>query len=78
MVAFLAHDSLGGAGYANGMGAISQLVTQLTGIVTVLVWSVVGTIIIIALILKTTIGLRVDSKTENKGLDISTHGETNQ
>ena len=77
LVAFLAHDSLGGAGYANGMGAISQLVTQLTGIVTVLVWSVVGTIII-ALILKTTIGLRVDSKTENKGLDISTHGETNQ
>jgi len=77
LVAFLAHDSLGGAGYANGMGAISQLVTQLTGIVTVLVWSVVGTIII-ALILKTTIGLRVDSKSEDKGLDISTHGETNQ
>jgi Amt family ammonium transporter len=76
LVAFLAHDSLGGAGYANGMGAISQLVTQLTGIVTVLVWSVVGTIII-ALILKTTIGLRVDSKSEDKGLDISTHGEIN-
>ena len=77
LVAFLAHDSLGGAGYASGMNAISQLVTQLTGVVSVLVWSVVGTIVI-ALIIKKTIGLRVDSKEENQGLDMSTHGETNQ
>ena len=77
LVAFLAHDSLGGAGYASGMNAISQLVTQLTGVVSVLVWSVVGTIVI-ALIIKQTIGLRVDSKEEDQGLDISAHGETNQ
>ena len=77
LVAFLAHDSLGGAGYASGMDAISQLVAQLTGVVSVLVWSVVGTIVI-ALIIKQTIGLRVDSKEENQGLDISAHGETNQ
>ena len=77
LVAFLAHDSLGGAGYASGMDAISQLVTQLTGVVSVLVWSVVGTIVI-ALIIKKTTGLRVDSKEEDQGLDISTHGETNQ
>ena len=77
LVAFLAHDSLGGAGYANGMNAISQLVTQLTGVVSVLVWSVVGTIVI-ALVIKKTTGLRVDSKEEDQGLDISAHGETNQ
>ena len=77
LVAFLAHDSLGGAGYASGMDAISQLVAQLTGVVSVLVWSVVGTIVI-ALIIKQTIGLRVDSKEEDQGLDISAHGETNQ
>ena len=77
LVAFLAHDSLGGAGYASGMDAISQLVAQLTGVVSVLVWSVVGTIVI-ALIIKQTIGLRVDSKEENQGLDMSAHGETNQ
>ena len=77
LVAFLAHDSLGGAGYASGMNAISQLVTQLTGVVSVLVWSVVGTIVI-ALIIKQTIGLRVDSKEEDQGLDMSAHGETNQ
>ncbi|MBU93951.1 MAG: ammonia channel protein [Chloroflexi bacterium] len=77
LVAFLAHDSLGGAGYASGMDAISQLVTQLTGVVSVLVWSVVGTIVI-ALIIKKTTGLRVDSKEEDQGLDISAHGETNQ
>ena len=77
LVAFLAHDSLGGAGYASGMNAISQLVTQLTGVVSVLVWSVVGTIVI-ALIIKKTTGLRVDSKAEDQGLDISAHGETNQ
>lgn len=77
LVAFLAHDSLGGAGYASGMNAISQLVTQLTGVVSVLVWSVVGTIVI-ALVIKKTTGLRVDSKEEDQGLDISAHGETNQ
>jgi len=77
LVAFLAHDSLGGAGYASGMDAISQLVTQLTGVVAVLIWSVVGTIVI-ALVIKKTTGLRVDSKSENQGLDISAHGETNQ
>ena len=77
LVAFLAHDSLGGAGYASGMDAISQLVAQLTGVVSVLVWSVVGTIVI-ALIIKQTIGLRVDSKAEDQGLDMSAHGETNQ
>ena len=77
LVAFLAHDSLGGAGYASGMDAISQLVAQLTGVVSVLVWSVVGTIVI-ALVIKKTTGLRVDSKEEDQGLDISAHGETNQ
>ena len=77
LVAFLAHDSLGGAGYASGMNAISQLIAQLTGVVSVLVWSVVGTIVI-ALIIKQTIGLRVDSKEEDQGLDMSAHGETNQ
>ena len=77
LVAFLAHDSLGGAGYASGMDAISQLVAQLTGVVSVLVWSVVGTIVI-ALIIKKTTGLRVDSKEEDQGLDISAHGETHQ
>jgi Amt family ammonium transporter len=77
LVAFLAHDSLGGAGYASGMNAISQLITQLTGVVAVLIWSVVGTIVI-ALVIKKTIGLKVDSKSENQGLDISAHGETNQ
>ena len=77
LVAFLAHDSLGGAGYVSGMNAISQLVTQLTGVVSVLVWSVVGTIVI-ALVIKKTTGLRVDSKEEDQGLDISAHGETNQ
>jgi len=77
LVAFLAHDSLGGAGYASGMNAISQLVTQLTGVVAVLIWSAVGTIVI-ALVIKKTIGLKVDSKSENQGLDISAHGETNQ
>ncbi|SVC37662.1 uncharacterized protein METZ01_LOCUS290516, partial [marine metagenome] len=34
--------------------------------------------IVIALIIKQTIGLRVDSKAEDQGLDMSAHGETNQ
>ena len=76
LVAFLVDANIGGAGYADGINAISQLMIQLKGTVAVLVLSVVATIVITYAV-KLTIGLRVDDSSEVEGLDISSHGETN-
>ena len=74
LVAFLVDANIGGAGYANGINAISQLMIQLKGTVAVLVLSVVATIVI-TFVVKLTVGLRVDHSSEVEGLDISSHGE---
>ena len=76
LVAFLVDANIGGAGYADGINAISQLMIQLKGTVAVLALSVVATIVIIYVV-KLTVGLRVDDSSEVEGLDISSHGETN-
>ena len=76
LVAFLVDSNIGGAGYAEGLNAISQLLIQLKGTVAVLVLSVVASIIIVYVV-KFTVGLRVDESSEVEGLDISSHGETN-
>ena len=76
LVAFLVDANIGGAGYADGINAISQLMIQLKGTVAVLALSVVATIVI-TYVVKLTVGLRVDDSSEVEGLDISSHGETN-
>ena len=76
LVAFLVDANIGGAGYADGINAISQLIIQLKGTLAVLVLSVVATIVI-TYVVKLTVGLRVDDSSEVEGLDISSHGETN-
>ncbi len=76
LVAFLVDANIGGAGYSDGMNAISQLMIQLKGTIAVLVLSVVATIVI-TYVIKLTVGLRVDDSSEVEGLDISSHGETN-
>ena len=76
LVAFLVDANIGGAGYADGINAISQLIIQLKGTFAVLVLSVIATIVI-TYVVKLTVGLRVDDSSEVEGLDISSHGETN-
>jgi Amt family ammonium transporter len=76
LVSFLVDSNIGGAGYADGMNATSQLSVQIQGLLAVLALSVVGTAVI-AFVVKALIGLRVESSVEVEGLDISTHGETN-
>ena len=76
LVAFLVDSNVGGAGYADGLNAMSQLLIQLKGTFAVLVLSVVASIII-TYVVKFTVGLRVDERSEVEGLDISSHGETN-
>lgn len=54
-------------------GGPSLLTTQLTGIISVFAWTVTSAFILFSVI-KATIGLRVKSEEEEKGLDIGEHG----
>ena len=75
LVAVLVDTSFGGSGLGEGMSIGSQFGVQLTGLVAVLVWSAIASVII-CLIVKVVVGLRVSDDQELEGLDITSHGET--
>ncbi|RZI77817.1 MAG: ammonium transporter [Rubrivivax sp.] len=74
--------ALGGAGivdYAAGgaavyPGLVPQVIAQLKGVLTTIVWSGVGSTIVF-LVIKLVVGLRVTEDKEREGLDITEHGE---
>ena len=66
--------ALGGIGFAEGNSMGGQAVIQLTGIVAVLLWSLVVSFVI-AKVVQAVIGLRVSAETEEQGLDLRLHGE---
>ena len=66
--------ALGGIGFAEGNSMGGQAVTQLTGIVAVLLWSLAVSFVI-AKVVQAVIGLRVSAETEEQGLDLRLHGE---
>jgi ammonium transporter, Amt family len=74
LVAVLAHPMFGGKGYAEGVDMGSQALTQGLGVATVVIWSAVATLII-AEVVKRTVGLRVPDEAIDDGLDVSAHGE---
>ena len=74
LVSFLASESLGGLGLAEGMTMGGQLWVQVVGLVATVLWSVVLTFVIVKVVQKT-IGLRVSDDDETEGLDITAHGE---
>jgi Amt family ammonium transporter len=74
LVAVFASPDLGGMGYAKGMTMGSQLLVQLTGTAATVIWSIIGTIVIIKIV-SALVGLRVDDEAETDGLDLSEHGE---
>jgi len=72
-VGLFAQESYGGV---NGLffgGGAGQLVTQLTGVVSVFVWTF-GTMMVMFYILKKTVGLRVSDEEQMEGLDVGEHG----
>ena len=69
-----ASAALGGVGLAEGQTMSSQAIVQLTGIVAVLIWSVVVSFLIIKVV-QALIGLRVSAEVEEQGLDLNVHGE---
>ncbi len=71
-----AYGDASGAGAVNGLffgGGATQLLTQLMGSATVIVWTFTVAFILFTII-KKTIGLRVSPEEELKGLDIEEHG----
>jgi Amt family ammonium transporter len=66
--------ALGGPGDAAEYVMSAQVTTQIIAVAVAIAWASVGTLIA-GLLVKFTIGLRVDEETEVNGLDISEHGE---
>ena len=74
MVAVFALPSLGGVGLAEGVSVGSQLGVQATGVIAVLVWSVIASFIILKITAAVT-GLRADDDEITEGMDLAYHGE---
>ena len=74
LTAVFAAAALGGVGLAEGQTMGSQALIQLTGVVAVLIWSVVVSFLIIKVV-QAIAGLRVSAEVEEQGLDINVHGE---
>lgn len=71
-----AYGKSSGVGAINGLffgGGLSQLLIQLTGVISVFLW-VFGSALVLFYVVKKTIGLRVSDEEQLKGLDISEHG----
>ncbi len=63
-----------GPGNGSAESMMAQVQIQIIAVVVAILWAAIGTAIV-GLIVKYTIGLRVDAETEVSGLDISEHGE---
>src|SRR5665811_2240414 len=74
LAAVFADAALGGVGLAEGRTMGGQALIQLTGLIAVLIWSVVVSYIIIKLV-QALVGLRVSAEIEEQGLDLNIHGE---
>ena len=72
LLAFFGQKSLGGLGLVKS--ACRQFGIQATGVGVTILWSAVATVVI-ALVVKATIGLRVTPEQESEGMDRSEHGE---
>ncbi len=75
LLPFLIGSNLGGVGLSEGQTVMSFFNTQLTGTVSVLIFTAIMTVII-ALILRSFLGLRVDDDQIEEGLDLSSHGQS--
>ena len=68
--------AIGGEGKSGLVdGNTAQVITQIEGVVVTIVWSLIGSWLILKVI-DLVIGIRVSEQTEMQGLDLSLHGET--
>ena len=75
LLPFLIGSNLGGVGLSEGQTVMSFFNTQLTGTISVLIFTAIMTVII-ALILRSFFVLRVDDDQIEEGLDLSSHGQS--
>jgi Amt family ammonium transporter len=74
LTAVFVDAALGGAGLAEGRSISGQAIIQLTGIAAALVWALLVSFVI-AKVVHAVTGLRVNTETEEQGLDLRLHGE---
>jgi Amt family ammonium transporter len=74
LTAVFVDAALGGAGLAEGRSISGQAIIQLTGIAATLLWSLLVSFVI-AKVVHAVTGLRVNTETEEQGLDLRLHGE---
>lgn len=67
-------EQFGGSGYAEGVTMMSQLTTQLIGVVATVLWCGVLTFVLLKLT-QALVGLRVTTEAETEGLDVTEHDE---
>ena len=64
----------GGAGLAEGFTIGKQFMVQLTGVVSVVVWTVIASFVVLKIV-QSLVGLRVDKDEEIEGLDVKQYDE---
>lgn len=75
LIPFLTSESYGGIGYDEGSGFSDLMTTQLIGAVSVGLFTLIGSVILL-LITKSIFGLRVTDDSQEEGLDIAEHGQS--
>lgn len=74
LLAVFMSPSLGGSGYAEGVGMINQLAAQAVGVGVVALYSAIASAVI-AVVVSLAFPMRVSEDAEREGLDITSHGE---
>ena len=74
LTSFFAHESFGGLGLGENVTIGTAFSAQLIATIVTVVWAAFATYIII-LVVRATVGLRVNEEDESEGLDLSSHGE---
>ncbi|OCF92197.1 ammonium transporter [Gilliamella sp. wkB7] len=75
LTGIFASKSLGGIGYADGIGMTTQVGIQLMSVITCVIWTAVIAFVAYK-IADICVGLRVSEEHEREGLDINSHGES--
>ena len=75
LIPFLTSKSYGGIGYDEGSGFSDLMTTQIIGAVSVGLFTLIGSVILL-LITKSIFGLRVTDDSQEEGLDIAEHGQS--
>ena len=75
LIPFLTSESYGGIGYDEGSGFSDLMTTQIIGAVSVGLFALIGSVILL-LITKSIFGLRVTDDSQEEGLDIAEHGQS--